>query len=450
MDGANSRAGRVEILILLVSAATVAALLFSGVAAAQIPGVRTGGALGAFSGSPPPPTTTKNITVGKDPAGVTYDPATNTVFVTNEGSATVSVISGSSVVKTIPVGKNPETIIYDPKNTLLYTVNSGSNNVSVIDGTTDKVLGTVSGFTSFYPISVYDPSNGAVYLFANAGLTTPSIAYRLPTTSPWTYTAIKLGMYSIDATYDPATTEVVVSNEFSSNLSLVNSSTNKVKTVALPTGAYPGISAYNPTNKDLYVVDEGNLGAPAKSGNVSVLGSNNKIVKTVAVGGHPISVVLNPSNHDVYVVNVTLGSKGYSVNCSITPITSGNAAKKAIKLGNGSYLATYDPHNNEMYVPESKANLTAIISGTTLLTTVTTKGNPQGAIYDPGTTDMVIVQDTSSKSAGQLTLLSSPTSGNPAIVGTQVVGKEPTGYAYDPSNMKAYVTNYNSKSVSEF
>jgi len=435
---------------MVLSSAAVAALLFSGIAAAQIPAVHHGDSTARGIGVPPPPSTTKNITVGKDPTAVTYDPATAKIFVANYGSGTVSVISGTTVVKTISIGKDPETILYDAKNTLLYAVNTGSDNVSVINGSTDKLVGTVSGFAAFYPISVYDPSNGAEYLFSNSGLGGATTLYRLPTTTPYTFTTIKLGNYSDYATYDPATTDLVVSNEISSTLSIVNSSTNVVKTVTIKTGTYPGVSVYNPTNKDVYIVDVGNLGLPSKTGNVTVLGSSNSIVKTLSVGGHPISVALNPSTHDVYVVNITLSAHGYSVNCSVTPITSGNSAKKAIKVGEGANYATYDPNNNEMYVTESRSNVTAIISGVTLRTTLTTNGNPEGVVYDPATTDMILVQDTAATVAGRLTLVSSPTSGNPAVVGTQVVGKDPTGYAYDASNTDAYVSNYDSKSVTEF
>ena len=94
----------------------------------------------------------------------------------------------------------------------------------------------------------------------------------------------------------------------------------------------------------------------------------------------------------------------------------------------------------------------AVVDATTgqLLGTAAIGAGVDAAAYDPGTTDMILVQDTASKSPGQLTLVSSPTSGKPAIVGTQVVGDDPTSYAYDPSNMDAYVSNYNSKSVTEF
>jgi YVTN family beta-propeller protein len=435
---------------MVVVAATVVILLFSGLAAAQIPGVHAANNSKALN-VPPPPTTTKNITVGKEPAGLVYDPASNQVFVANEGSSSVSVISGTTVVKTLKVGKTPETVLYDPKTTLLYSVNSGSNNVSVINGSTDKVVGTITGFATFSTFSVYDPTNGAVYLFSSTFSLTTSIMYRLPTASPWTFTSIKLGAYSVDATYDPATTDIVVSNLESGNLSIVNSSTNKVKTVTLTTGFLPAASVYNSANKDVYVVDEGMFTPHTKSGNVTVLGSANTIVKTVSVGGGtPVSIVLDPNNHDVYVVNVTLPSKGSSVNCSVTPITSSNTAKKALKVGDGAFFATYDPNNNEIYVPAGAANDTTIISGTSVLTTLTTKGTPQAAFYDPGTTDMVLALDTPATSAGQLTFLSSPTSGNPAVVGTQILGKDPSGYTYDTMTTDVYVSNFDSKTVTEF
>ena len=52
---------------------------------------------------------TRTIPVGSDPAGVAVDPAARTVYVTNAGGGTVSVIDAatSTVTRTIPVGYTP-------------------------------------------------------------------------------------------------------------------------------------------------------------------------------------------------------------------------------------------------------------------------------------------------------------------------------------------------------
>ena len=60
------------------------------------------------------------------------------VYVTNQGSNTVSIISDSDheVLATVPVGSSPNGVAYDPANGDVYVANSGSDNVTVLHGTT--------------------------------------------------------------------------------------------------------------------------------------------------------------------------------------------------------------------------------------------------------------------------------------------------------------------------
>src|SRR5205807_5552695 len=67
---------------------------------------------------------------------VAFDSTTGEIYVTNAGSNSVSVISGStkSVIDTINVGANPDGIAFDSINGDIYVANGGSNTVSIIDG----------------------------------------------------------------------------------------------------------------------------------------------------------------------------------------------------------------------------------------------------------------------------------------------------------------------------
>ena len=76
------------------------------------------------------------ITVGNVPTYVAYDSAKGEVFVANDGSNSVSVISDTtnSVVATVSyVGSNPFGVTYDSGKGEVFVANSGSNNVSVIN-----------------------------------------------------------------------------------------------------------------------------------------------------------------------------------------------------------------------------------------------------------------------------------------------------------------------------
>ncbi|WP_280684017.1 YncE family protein [Kitasatospora sp. MAA19] len=82
------------------------------------------------------------IPVGSNPVGLAFTPSGD-LYVTNSGSANVSVISTATdavVGAPIPVGGTPVWLTVAP-NGNAYVPNSGSNNVTVIDTATNTVVG---------------------------------------------------------------------------------------------------------------------------------------------------------------------------------------------------------------------------------------------------------------------------------------------------------------------
>jgi YVTN family beta-propeller protein len=99
------------------------------------------------------------IDVGKSPKAiaVNFDIDTNTVYVANENSDSVSVINGSDNTKIgedIIVGEYPIAIAISRATNTVYVANFVSNGVSVIDGATNKVVAgimlNVNPFNSGY------------------------------------------------------------------------------------------------------------------------------------------------------------------------------------------------------------------------------------------------------------------------------------------------------------
>jgi YVTN family beta-propeller protein len=74
------------------------------------------------------------IPVGLGPVRVATNPQTNTIYVTNSGDGTVSVINGkkNKVVATIPFGVMPQGIATNPQTNTVYVANIGSSSVSVV------------------------------------------------------------------------------------------------------------------------------------------------------------------------------------------------------------------------------------------------------------------------------------------------------------------------------
>ena len=76
------------------------------------------------------------ITVGTSPNGVAVNAVTDTAYVANAGSGTVSVINGrtNTVTATIPVGNQPTWVAINSVTDTVYVANAGSGTVSVING----------------------------------------------------------------------------------------------------------------------------------------------------------------------------------------------------------------------------------------------------------------------------------------------------------------------------
>jgi YVTN family beta-propeller protein len=79
-------------------------------------------------------TVTATIPVGSSPDAVAADPAAGTIYVTNVGANTVSVIDAATgtVTATIGVGSSPEGVAVTPFTHTAYVANSGDGTVSVI------------------------------------------------------------------------------------------------------------------------------------------------------------------------------------------------------------------------------------------------------------------------------------------------------------------------------
>jgi YVTN family beta-propeller protein len=87
-----------------------------------------------------------NVSIGREPTGITVNPNTNLFYVVSPSPGTVSVIDGSTnkvVANNNLTGHKPITAVIDPFDNILFVANSGSGTVSAIDGVDDKVLANI-------------------------------------------------------------------------------------------------------------------------------------------------------------------------------------------------------------------------------------------------------------------------------------------------------------------
>jgi YVTN family beta-propeller protein len=82
------------------------------------------------------------VPVGKAPMGLAVPPGTNKLYVGNEGSNSVSVISLTrrEVIATIDVGSRPHHMYASPDGSRVYVAEFGTNKIGVIDTMTDSLV----------------------------------------------------------------------------------------------------------------------------------------------------------------------------------------------------------------------------------------------------------------------------------------------------------------------
>ena len=120
-------------------------------------------------------TVTATVSVPLGPVGVAVNPSTNTVYVTKYYDNTVSVIDGSNntVTATVSVGLGPYWVAVSPSTNTVYVTNFNDNTVLVIDGSTNTVTATNS--VGSVPVGVaVNPSTKTVYV-ANSGSNSVSV-----------------------------------------------------------------------------------------------------------------------------------------------------------------------------------------------------------------------------------------------------------------------------------
>jgi YVTN family beta-propeller protein len=391
----------------------------------------------------------KTVNVGHAPETEIYDPATKEVYIGNTGSNSVSAINSTTyAVKTIPVGKSPVTLTYSASTKDIYVENDASNNISVI-GTSNKVVHTVAlpGLEPGY--QAYDPANGDVYVLTitMTGSEITDIHH-----SNYALTTISLPLEGIVVAYDNATASMVVSSDISNELTAINA-TDKTTTIKLTAGTFPAFMVYDPNNKDLYVDDIGETShGYTKTGNISVLSSANKIIKTIKVGSVPTIPSYDPSNHEIYVVNEGNRSGGANPVSTASVIGTNNSVVKVVALGKDAVIAVYDPKNSEMYISAQDSNRTYAISSSTnaIVATIKTIQYADGCVYDPALGDMMAGGDTiftnsSSTAKTIVTVIPSTNTGTSLL--TLGVGPV-SGAIYDPTDSGLWADNDGANTVS--
>ena len=318
---------------------------------------------------------TDTIATGTNPRAVAVNPVTNTMYVANFGSATVTVISGafSQITATITVGSSPCAVAVNPLTNKIYVANQAGGSVTVIDGATNLTNPVVVGTTP-YAVAV-NPATNLIYV-ANYGSNTVT---RIDGATNITQ-SIAVGSSPCAIAVNPVTNKIYAANVAGSTVTVIDGATNLTNTVTV--GGSPYAVTVNTVTNTVYVANAG-------SGTVSVIdGASETVTTSVTAGTMPFAIAVNPSTNRIYVAN-----NGSS---NVTVIDGATNTPTAVTAGTSPYAIAVNPTMNKIYVANNGSNNVTVIDGATNGTSTVPAGTSPCAIAVNPMTDKIFVNNNGS------------------------------------------------------
>jgi len=322
------------------------------------------------------------------------------------------------VIATVRVGDGPSALAADPRTGAVYVVNEGSRTVKVISGRTSKVIATVAIKESraLVPWAVtVSPVTGDVYVSSFQVTSGPPVK-SLPVTVISGRTNKVIATLPVNGTVSgvsPVTGDVyltAISSGGSTSVKILSGRTNKV--IATIPGASAWGMAVSPRTGEVYLPG----GSVASRGSVKVLnGRTNKVAAVIQVdertpnpqdGLTPDAIAVSPVTGEVYVAN----GGGWGQACTLT-VLAGRTNKiiNTIAVGGLGQAQLAVSRTGTVYIANNYTNTMDVISGRTNQVINTIQLGPY-----PGDTAFAVSQRTGNAYAFD-------TGTYPAIVGVSVI-----------------------------
>ena len=329
-------------------------------------------------------TTLGLIQVGASPTGIGYDPTNGYLYVTNCGSGTMSVINGAnnSLVTTFPFSlagcmigakwfMNYAGVTYDPASDTIYASNYGYGTVSVIDPATDQIEKTLRLGGEPWGM-VYDPANRDLY----ATEFSQSYVAVINGTTNSVITQVLVGSLPSGIDYDAANKMVYVADAGYwvkapagyGNITVIDTTTNSVTTTIFVRG-YPWSVAYDSGNGCIYETDSNTTLMNVLSG------TSESVIGTVPIGrtargySSDFADAYDPQNGFVYVTGF---------NSSLVDVLGGTS--DVISFTAGGTMGSFDLFANATWngstVVSPAVNVSILNSPLPVITSFVTSPNP--------------------------------------------------------------------------
>src|SRR5271166_239448 len=297
-------------------------------------------------------TVVDTVRVGFGPVQAVLAPKGTTAYVLNSGAGTVSVVNTStnSVTTTLRVGLLPEHAAVTPDGSKVYVINTGSNSVSVISTATQSVVATIP--VGLAPVGV--AITGKTAYVTNAGSENVSV---INTTTNTVSALVRVGAFPLAIALTPDGSSAYVANSGANSVSVINTGTNTV-TATVQVGFGPVDVAIAPNGATAYISD-------ALADSVTVLNTaKNQVVTSLPVGFLPVKTAITPNGATAYVADA--GAKSVSV-----INTASNTVTATIGVGADPVDVSISPDGVHAYVTNAGSNSVSVIDTSTNAATAT-------------------------------------------------------------------------------
>ena len=345
---------------------------------------------------------TKYAPVGVLPVYSIVDPTSQTVYVLNEESSSINVLNAAACnardtsgcappVPTLAAGFNPAFITLDPQTHTLYESSQDTNTVWVLNAAGCNATRT-TGCTPFAPMTrtgdgptavVADPATHTVYANDREQNTVSVIdtsacnASRLSGCSR-TWPTIPVGSSPQSNAFDPLTHTLYVNNRNEGTLSVVDTAAcNATVTTGCAqtppktaVGGFPQQIAVDPVTDTAYVAngDDGTVsvvnGAICNGADTSGCGHT---WPTVTVGGSPQAIALDPLTNTIYVTNTDDNTVSVidGSTCDGADTSGCGQTPPTVAVGTAPRAVGIDTTTDTVYVGNRDDGTVSVIDGST-------------------------------------------------------------------------------------
>ncbi|MGB8503020.1 beta-propeller fold lactonase family protein [Mycobacterium sp.] len=370
--------------------------------------------------------------VGTFPTGVAVSPDGNRVYVANSGDDSVSVIDAESgnAALTIAVGHAPYGIALTSDGRKAFVANASGNSVSVIDTQAQVVTATIAVGPNPYGVAV-DPDGERLYVTNQAdGTLTVIDAVKSTIVVGGAPTGVAVG--------PEGRTAYVVDNE-SGRLVVVDTE-ERVVTATVRVGSQPAQVAITPDGSRAFVTNPG-------SGSVSLIDlarsdGEPTVTETIPVGAHPIGVAVCADGRFAYVTALDASR----LSGTVTIIDTATGMTSTIHAG-APYGVAADPAGDYAYVTDFRANAVSLIEAAAgperprheAVRAITTGRATHSVTADPDMARAFVIRSDDDA----IEVIES--SGESVTV---EVGAYPSALVLSCDGTRAYVTNYEDRTLS--